>query len=109
MLAKDLQQVVFYDTDGQFVGVRRPGSGKVISTGGYSFIVDELVGSSGVQIKHDPGIVFVYTGFGFLMLTTLISYISHSQARPPPSPPPRRLPPLLLAASTPSHLPCRLS
>lgn len=82
VLARDLQQVVFYDTKGQFVGVRRPGSGKPLEVSGVTFIVDELVGASGVQLKHDPGIAFVYTGFGFLMITTLIAYISHSQVGP---------------------------
>eukprot|EP00892_Ulva_mutabilis_P008991 jgi/Ulvmu1/6464/UM003_0095.1 len=79
VLARDLQQVVFYDTKGQFVGVRRPGSGKPITVSGVTFVVDGLVGASGVQLKHDPGIAYVYTGFGFLMITSLISYISHSQ------------------------------
>jgi cytochrome c biogenesis protein len=79
VLAKDLEQVVFYDAKGQFVGVRRPGSGKPITVEGESFVVDELVGASGMQLKHDPGVFYVYAGFGFLMITTIVSYISHSQ------------------------------
>ena len=34
VLARDLQSVVFYDSKGQFVGVRRPGSGKPIEVEG---------------------------------------------------------------------------
>lgn len=43
------------------------------------FVIDELVGASGMQLKHDPGVVYVYTGFGFLMITAIVSYTSHSQ------------------------------
>jgi cytochrome c biogenesis protein len=32
-----------------------------------------------LQIKADPGIPIVYTGFGLLMLSVLMSYLSHSQ------------------------------
>lgn len=81
VLARDLQQVVIYDSKGQFVGVRRPGSGKPIQVEGQTLVIDSLSGASGIQLKHDPGVVYVYTGFGLLMITTLISYISHSQAR----------------------------
>ncbi|NEP51291.1 MAG: cytochrome c biogenesis protein, partial [Moorea sp. SIO3C2] len=38
-----------------------------------------VIGSTGLQIKADPGIPFVYTGFGLLMLGVLMSYVSHSQ------------------------------
>ena len=80
-MARDLQQVVLYDADGVFVGVRRPGSGKPIIVEGQTLVVESLKGASGIQLKHDPGVVYVYTGFGFLMITTLLSYISHSQVR----------------------------
>jgi cytochrome c biogenesis protein len=79
VLAKDLQQVVFYDSDGQFVGARRPGSGKPQQVEEQWFIIDEIIGASGMQMKHDPGTWIVYTGFGFLMITAFISYTSHSQ------------------------------
>ena len=39
----------------------------------------EVISSTGLQIKTDPGIPFIYTGFFFLMLSTLLSYISYSQ------------------------------
>jgi len=41
--------------------------------------IDEVVGATGLQIKADPGIPIVYTGFGLLMLSVLMSYLSHSQ------------------------------
>jgi cytochrome c biogenesis protein len=37
------------------------------------------VGSTGLQIKSDPGIPLVYTGFGLLMMGVVMSYVSHSQ------------------------------
>jgi cytochrome c biogenesis protein len=39
----------------------------------------ETLSSTGLQIKTDPGIPVIYTGFFFLMLSTLISYITYSQ------------------------------
>ena len=39
----------------------------------------EIISSTGLQIKTDPGIPIIYTGFLFLMLSTLISYITYSQ------------------------------
>nr|YP_010537216.1 cytochromec biogenesis protein [Hemiaulus sinensis]UYC31003.1 cytochromec biogenesis protein [Hemiaulus sinensis] len=39
----------------------------------------EILSSTGLQIKTDPGIPLIYTGFFFLMLSTLISYITYSQ------------------------------
>lgn len=79
LLAQDLQSVVVYDAQGAFVGVRRPGSNTPIAVEGVSIVIDGLVGSSGVQLKHDPGVPLVYAGFGGLMLTTVVSALSHSQ------------------------------
>lgn len=39
----------------------------------------EIISSTGLQIKTDPGIPIIYTGFFFLMLSSLISYITYSQ------------------------------
>jgi cytochrome c biogenesis protein len=43
------------------------------------FTLLEIISSTGIQIKTDPGIPIIYTGFFFLMASTLISYISYSQ------------------------------
>lgn len=79
ILARDLQTVVFYDQEGNFVGVRRPGSRKAIEVDKVSIVVEDLIGSTGLELKSDPGVPVVYAGFGGLMLTTIISYLSHSQ------------------------------
>ena len=39
----------------------------------------EIISSTGLQIKTDPGIPVIYIGFFFLMISTLISYITYSQ------------------------------
>jgi len=39
----------------------------------------EIISSTGLQIKTDPGIAIIYSGFLFLMISTLISYITYSQ------------------------------
>lgn len=39
----------------------------------------EILSSTGLQIKTDPGIPLIYLGFFFLMISTLISYITYSQ------------------------------
>lgn len=41
--------------------------------------IKEIITSTGIQIKTDPGIPAVYTGFLILMITTTTSYISYSQ------------------------------
>lgn len=39
----------------------------------------EIISSTGLQIKTDPGIPIIYLGFFLLMISTLISYITYSQ------------------------------
>jgi cytochrome c biogenesis protein len=39
----------------------------------------EIISSTGLQIKTDPGIPLIYLGFLFLMISSLISYITYSQ------------------------------
>jgi hypothetical protein len=167
LVARDMQSVVVYDSRGQFVGVRRPGSNKPIEVEGLQVgpsalwgcvpgavarhaawcsgrhaawcssktcarcssktccvvsvccaqsapvlliaclgltsttallqaadlvtpglstalrvlqvTIDNVMGSTGLEIKADPGVPWVYAGFAGLMVTTVVSYISHSQ------------------------------
>ncbi len=78
LLAKDLQgTMLVYGTDGKLLTTVRAGT--AVEVNGVMLSIDELVGSTGLQIKADPGIPLVYTGFGLLMLSVLMSYLSHSQ------------------------------
>nr|YP_010851549.1 cytochrome c biogenesis protein ccs1 [Echinothamnion hystrix]WGH14509.1 cytochrome c biogenesis protein ccs1 [Echinothamnion hystrix] len=43
------------------------------------FIVQDIITSTGLQVKIDPGIFLVYFGFFVMMLSTFISYMSYSQ------------------------------
>jgi cytochrome c biogenesis protein len=79
VIARDLQSVIFYDKDGQFVGIRRPGAARPIEVNGLKLVVDELEGSSGLELKHDPGIPLVYMGMLGLTVTTFLSFVSHDQ------------------------------
>jgi len=45
----------------------------------FVFSIVDIISSTGLQIKLDPGIPLIYTGFGFLMFSTLISYFTYSQ------------------------------
>nr|YP_010985857.1 cytochrome c biogenesis protein [Grateloupia asiatica]WOL36775.1 cytochrome c biogenesis protein [Grateloupia asiatica] len=44
-----------------------------------SFIVKEIMSSTGLQIKVDPGIRVVYLGFFILIISVITSYLSYSQ------------------------------
>jgi len=78
LLAKDMQgMVLIYDATGKLVDTVRAGMSSQIN--GVTLKVLEVVGSTGLQIKADPGIPIVYTGFGLLMLGVVMSYVSHSQ------------------------------
>jgi cytochrome c biogenesis protein len=39
----------------------------------------EIISSTGIQVKTDPGIPLIYLGFFFLMISTLMSYLTYSQ------------------------------
>lgn len=78
LIAKDLQgTVVIYDSQGKLVGTLR--QGQAMELNGNRLTLVGLVGSTGLQIKADPGIPIVYLGFGLMMLSVIMSYVSHSQ------------------------------
>ena len=65
-----------YDDKGIFLGNLELNETLQLKTP-YSLI--EILSSTGLQIKTDPGIPVIYSGFFFLMVSTLISYITYSQ------------------------------
>ena len=78
LLAKDLQgMVLIYDPTGKLVDTVRTGMSTQVN--GVKLKILDVIGSTGLQIKADPGIPIVYSGFGLLMLGVVMSYFSHSQ------------------------------
>lgn len=78
LLAKDLQgMVLIYDPTGKLVDTVRAGMSTQVN--GVKLKILDVIGSTGLQIKADPGIPIVYSGFGLLMLGVVMSYFSHSQ------------------------------
>ncbi len=78
LITPDLQgTMLIYDEKGSLLSTVRAGGSTEIN--GVTLTIKELVGSTGLQIKSDPGIPLVYAGFGLLMLGVVMSYVSHSQ------------------------------
>lgn len=78
LITKDLQGTMFiYDMSGQLVGATRPGM--PVEVNGVNLKVLDLIGSTGLQIKSDPGVPIVYFGFALLMVGVVMSYVSFSQ------------------------------
>lgn len=78
LLARDLQgTLLIYDAKGKLTSTVREGMSAEVN--GVNLKILQVIGSTGLQIKADPGIPIVYAGFGLLMLGVIMSYVSHSQ------------------------------
>lgn len=78
LMAQDLQgTLTVYDTSGNEVSTVRTGMSTQVN--GVTLAIIKVVGKTGLQIKADPSIPIVYTGFGLLMLGGVMCYFSHSQ------------------------------
>ncbi len=78
LIVKDMQGLVLvYGTDGKLISTVRKGMS--IDIKGVTLTIVDVVGSTGLQIKADPGIPVVYLGFALMMISVLMSYVSHSQ------------------------------
>ena len=78
LITKDLQgTILIYNTQGELVSAVRVGQG--VEVNGVTLKLIDLIGSTGLQIKADPGVPLVYTGFGLLMIGVVMSYASYSQ------------------------------
>ncbi|MBE9004373.1 cytochrome c biogenesis protein [Fortiea sp. LEGE XX443] len=78
LIARDLQgMVLIYDAKGQLITTVRTGMAAEVN--GTNLKILDIIGSTGLQIKSDPGIPIVYGGFAILMAGVVMSYFSHSQ------------------------------
>ena len=78
LLIKDLQgTALIYNQQGELTSAIR--IGQSVELDGINIKLLDIIGSTGLQIKADPGVPIVYTGFALLMLGVVMSYFSHSQ------------------------------
>ncbi|MEB3295277.1 MAG: cytochrome c biogenesis protein [Synechococcales bacterium] len=78
LIVKDMQGLVLvYGMDGKLIATVR--KGMAVEVKGIKLAIADIIGSTGLQIKADPGIPIVYLGFALMMLSVLMSYVSHSQ------------------------------
>ncbi len=78
MLIKDLQgTALIYNQQGELTSAIR--IGQSVEADGIKIKLLDIIGSTGLQIKADPGVPIVYTGFALLMIGVVMSYFSHSQ------------------------------
>nr|YP_009295571.1 cytochrome c biogenesis protein ccs1 [Mastocarpus papillatus]AOL58055.1 cytochrome c biogenesis protein ccs1 [Mastocarpus papillatus] len=52
---------------------------KTIKINSKNITIEEIMTSTGLQIKTDPGLPIVYIGFLILMISVVVSYLSYSQ------------------------------
>lgn len=78
MLIKDMQgTALIYNQEGELTSAIR--IGQSVDIDGINIKLLDIIGSTGLQIKADPGVPIVYTGFALLMIGVVMSYFSHSQ------------------------------
>lgn len=78
LVTGDLQGTFrLYDQEGKIVATTRTDLPTKVN--GIDLTIKEVVGSTGLQIKADPGIPLVYLGFAGLMISVVMSYVSYSQ------------------------------
>jgi cytochrome c biogenesis protein len=65
-----------YNIQGEFIGNLELNE---LANFSRTFSLVDIISATGLQIKVDPGINLIYTGFGLLMISTLFSYITYSQ------------------------------
>jgi len=78
LITPDLQETfLIYDEAGNLLTTLRTNGQMEVN--GITLTLKDAIGSTGLQIKADPGIPIVYAGFGLLMAGVIMSYVSHSQ------------------------------
>nr|WOA02391.1 c-type cytochrome biogenesis protein [Gloiopeltis furcata] len=70
-------KTLLYNNNGQFI--KAISTNEIIRINNKSLCIMEIMTSTGLQIKTDPGITEVYIGFLLLMISIIVSYLSYSQ------------------------------
>nr|YP_009294505.1 c-type cytochrome biogenensis protein [Asparagopsis taxiformis]AOM65988.1 c-type cytochrome biogenensis protein [Asparagopsis taxiformis] len=70
-------KILIYDFNGRLLNALN--LNEDIQIGDSFLTVKEIMVSTGLQIKTDPGLYIVYSGFLMLMVSISVSYISYSQ------------------------------
>ena len=70
-------KLLIYSNTGDLIHVTRYGLWNVIY--GVPIVFKDIMSSTGIQIKADPGISLTYLGFLILMFSIFVSYFSYSQ------------------------------
>ncbi len=65
------------DSQGNFIG--KVSSKEKFYINNLPIIIDDVITSTGLQVKSDPGISIVYLGFFIMIFSTFMSYVSYSQ------------------------------
>jgi len=68
----------FYNSQAQFLGNLELNE-TISLPDNYLLTLSDIIITTGLQIKKDPGIQIIYFGFFFLMVSTLMSYLTYSQ------------------------------
>jgi cytochrome c biogenesis protein len=78
ILIKDLKsELTLYNEKGDYV--KKILEGNSFKANDKEFVIDEIIPATGIDIKSDPGIPFVYLGFVLLIISTLLSFVSYSR------------------------------
>ncbi len=70
--------VRFYSESGVPIGIVRP-LGESIQSGESQINVIDILPSSGILMKYDPGVPFVYIGFAISLIGSILSIVSTKQ------------------------------
>ena len=63
-----------YDEEGKLLNIKNLGE-----TITKNYVLTDLLPATGLLIKFDPSIKFIYLGFGLLIITTFLSYLPYTQ------------------------------
>mgnify|MGYP003460128547 FL=1 len=71
------EPILYYEKTGQLL--QTVAIGEIQTIHNIPIQITEIITSTGLQIKKDPGVLIIYLSFFILMLSILISYTSYSQ------------------------------